>query len=333
MLSFQRPSSFVCRTLALTAVFGASVAVAGAQTETGTDAAAVLAKPTLNLQLSAAELNAANIFSSSSASSGDPDEVAGVTTDHLVPFNAMQYNGGRRYGRPRYRGGNTNADGSNKYEFFAGGGFTQPIGNTYHYYSPSYSFQVGAGRDFNKNFGLNLQFDWDNLAVNGRTIDEESYILSGDATNSTYNFDAHAHDWSFSIDPIYKIGGTEKLGAYVTAGAGFYHKVTQFTVPQTGEYCDYYGYCYEYTADSAFLGGTQVSNAPGFNGGFGLTYKLSRFSNERLYGEVRYVVTLNSQRQGYTYQNLATTTYSGYDYFPQNSNRTTYIPVKFGIRF
>jgi hypothetical protein len=76
-----------------------------------------------------------------------------------------------------------------------------------------------------------------------------------------------------------------------------------------------------------------TSNAAGVNGGFGLTWKFSHFSSERFYMEARYVFMANQGRTGYTAANVATTGYSGYDAYPANSHRTTYIPVKFGIRF
>ena len=76
-----------------------------------------------------------------------------------------------------------------------------------------------------------------------------------------------------------------------------------------------------------------TSNAPGFNAGFGLTYKFSRFSNERFYGEVRYVFMDNSYRPGVTVNPNVASTYLDTNDFPANSNRTTYFPIKFGIRF
>jgi hypothetical protein len=112
-------------------------------------------------------------------------------------------------------------------------------------------------------------------------------------------------------------------------GAGYYHKVTNFAEPTTEESC--YIYCEEYEVDANI--DHYTSNAFGVNGGFGLTYKMSHFSNERFYMEARYVLMLNSQRYGYTAANVATTSYNGYDAYPANSNRTTYVPIKFGIRF
>jgi hypothetical protein len=75
------------------------------------------------------------------------------------------------------------------------------------------------------------------------------------------------------------------------------------------------------------------------NGGFGFTYKLSQFSGERLFVEARYVLILNSQRNGLTASNINTTAGQAYynsgatDYYPANSNRTSYTAYKAGVRF
>ena len=331
-----RASRFLRRMLALPVVLGASVAAMSAQSSaqvSATQSGEAASGSNYNLQLPA-HLDLPAFSSSASSSSADAapsnEVLAANTADHFNFFNA-QY-GRQRYGRPRYRGGNTNGDGSEKYTFFAGAGFGQPVGNTYHYFTPNYGFQVGGGRNFSKHFGTMIQFDYDHFDLNKRTLGNQAYIYSGDAVASDNGIDASNHIWSFTIDPTYTFYSGEGLGAYVVAGVGFYHKVTDFSAPQQGFYCDpYYGICstveYQGTFDQ------YVSNAVGFNGGLGLTYKFSRFSNERLYAEARYVFIDNSQRNGYTVANLATTTYNGYNYFPANSNRTTYVPIKLGIRF
>ena len=160
--------------------------------------------------------------------------------------------------------------------------------------------------------------------MTGATISQQSYFYTGSYVNQ-YGIDANSHIWNFSIQPTYQIYSGEGLGAYITAGAGFYHKVANFTAPQQEQ--DYYGDVF--TVNQNF--DHYTSNAPGFDGGVGLTYKFSHFSTERLYAEVRYVYVDNSARPGIT---VATaTTYAGYNYFPQNSNTTAYIPIKFGVRF
>jgi hypothetical protein len=296
------------------------------------------------IQVPALDTSAAPLFSSSSDQAATPDgttTVASLNPAGGVNFaNYMQYGGGqrRRYGQPRYRGSNTNADGSPKYSFFAGAGLAQPIGNTWHYLTPSYGFQVGGGRNFNAKLGLMLQFDYDHFGFTGQTLSNQSYLYFDDSTPADNGLDGSSHIWSFTLNPVYNLVSGDKggVGAYLVAGTGFYHKVANFTTPQVqclDIYCFYQGY-----VNATFQHYT--SNAPGFSGGFGLTYKFSRFSNERFYMEARYVFMDNSQRQGYTVKNSSystggvfTSTYNGNDVYPANSNRTTYIPIKVGLRF
>ena len=345
MFTPTRPSGFVRRNLtqltALSAILGASVAVMSAQTSQTNDEsvapatsqtssvtaqAGVQAKRTLDLTIPAVSGDA--MFSSSNSE----NEVA-VNTDHFNFVNAMQYGGSQhqRYGRPRYRGGNTNADGSNKYDFFAGAGFTAPVGGNSDYLKTAWGIQVGGGRNFNKHVGLNVEFNWDQFGLTGQTLTNQSTLYFGpDPSSPNPNgLDANNHIWSFSIDPIYNLYSGEGLGAYVTGGVGFYLKVTNFTLPQEEESCYYF--CEVFEANETV--DHYTSNAPGFNAGFGLTYKFSRFSNERFYGEVRYVYIDNSYRAGYTLNNIASAPDTATNLFPQNSQTTSYFPVKFGIRF
>ena len=305
---------------------------------------AVQAQPSLDLHVPALDTSSDRLFSSSA----DEDAAAPVAVASLHPTvvnfgEGMQYGGGqrRRYGRPRYRGANTNADGSSKYIFYGGAGLGQPIGNTYHYLNPSYGIQVGGGRQFSNHFALPIEFDYDHFGFAKATLDNQ-FALYNSLGAGFSTLDGSSHVWSFSVDPTYTVYSGEGLGAYVVAGVGFYHKTATFTVPGEGEYCDDFGYCYTYTANEPV--DSYTSNAPGFSGGFGLTYKFSRFANERFYLEARYVFVDNSQRYGYTVNNIATPDslarpeYSAAspdpnNLYPANSNRTTYIPIKVGIRF
>lgn len=276
-----------------------------------------------------------NAMSSSSSSADAGDGLVTEASVHAVGPNfseMMQYGGRQRYGRPRYRGGNTNPDGSEKYTFFAGVGFTQPVGNTYHYLTPSYGFQVGGGRNFDKTFGLMAQFDYDNFGFNARTLGNQSNVYNNTfGPGAVSGLDGNSHVWSFTVDPTVSIYSGAGLGAYVVGGAGFYHKTANFQEPAAGLCYDvYYGY-YQCTANQTI--DKYTSNAPGFNGGLGLTYKFSRFSNERFYVEARYVFVDNSQRKGVTVATASPAQQNQTDFYPANSNRTTYVPVKVGVRF
>lgn len=337
MSKFYSFSSAVRRSFALAVVAGSALAVAGAQTVaqnpsgTGTGPA----QP-INFQAPTPALraNSEALFSSSvtpdadaSGSGAANSNLASLETNFKLPGVDAQY-GRRRYGAPRYRGSNTNPDGSEKYDVYVGAGFGIPAGTNSNYLKTSYGFEVGGGRNFNKHFGLNLEFAYDHFGMTGATISNQSYLYFDDPTNSN-GVDANSHIWNFSIQPVYQIYSGEGLGAYITAGAGFYHKVANFTLPEEEPYCDpFYGCEYIYVNANV---DHYTSNAPGFDGGIGLTYKFSHFANERLFAEVRYVYVDNSYRPGVT--DATATTYAGNNYFPQNSNTTSYIPVKFGVRF
>jgi hypothetical protein len=342
----SRSSVFVRRSAALAAVAGVFALGAHAQQiSQPADSVANAAPVPLFAALSTRPMDLATLAGvdySSSSDSLSPDDVAAgpETLNFLGTDPALQPPPRRRYGRPRYNDSSHNSDGSNKYTFEAGVGLTLPTGDTFHYFNTSYAFSVGGGRQFNKHFAVLLQFDYDHFGINGATLDKQlsiyDYGCSNTPAGSTClgSLDGNNHVWSFTLDPTYTFYQGDKMGAYVVVGAGFYHKVTNFTTPETGEECDPYYGCYE-VQENAIVD-HYTSNAVGFNGGFGLTYKFSRFADERFFVEGRYVFVDNSQRTGYTYADLqsgANSTYAGSNFFPANSNRTTYIPIKVGVRF
>jgi hypothetical protein len=188
-----------------------------------------------------------------------------------------------------------------------------------------------------------LQFDFDHFGLQQATINNEAYIYNyctvaefndslcspaGPApSGAAAQVGGNNHVWSFTLDPTFSLPTSGSLGAYFVVGAGFYHKVTNFTTPT--EECSYYYGCADYNANFDHY----TSNAFGANGGLGVTWKFSKFSNELLYGEIRYVFIDNQPRSGVTTQNVALSPLNATDFYPANSHRTTYFPVKFGIRF
>ena len=305
------------------------------QAQQSPSAASTVKAPTLVASESApAELALASTSSSSSSSSSDAVAEDRFDLDSAA-LGSSQPPPRRRYGRPSYASGNSNADGSPKYTFLAGMGPSLTVGNTHKYETPSYDFQFGGGRNFNKVYGLLLQFDYDHFGLQGATLSNQEYVYNYGCTtvlqqqnqcSLVSGLGGNNHVWSFTLNPTFTLASEGSAGAYLVVGGGFYHKVTNFTEPTVVE--SYYG---PYEADANV--DHYTSNAAGVNGGFGLTWKFSRFSSERFYMEARYVFIANQQRMGFTAQNVATTSYNGYNAYPANSHRTAYVPIKFGIRF
>lgn len=329
MMTLTRSIFVARRSMALCAVLGTGLTMANAQ-QTATPAASAPQAATLPAP-SAEPLT----FSSSSAD----NQVAMTETtpfDKFLAHDGTQPPPRRSYGRPRYRGSNQNADGSNKWAFEAAAGFTQPLGNTYHYLTPSYTFSVGGGRNFSKNFGVLLEYDYDRFGFNRRTLGNQqtlyNTILNYYGQGGVSGLDGNTHIHSVSVNPTFSVASGGSMGAYFSVGAGFYHKVADFTVPSTGIYCDpYYGVCYQYAANQII--DHYFSNAPGFNAAFGVTYKMGRWTGAKLFAEAKYVYIVTSQKTGITAATVTSSNYTALNDFPANSNRTSYMPVKFGIRF
>jgi hypothetical protein len=335
MSILSKSSSFLRGALALTVVFGCGVAM---NAQTTTDEANTTTPATLNA--------AVPMYSSSADQTVTPPANTNFAMN-VKPFDflsAMQYGSGARRGAPRYRGGNTNADGSNKWIFFGGVGLTSPIGNTHHYFTDSWGIQAGGGRQFSKKFALPVQFDYDNFGMTGQTIANQQALYAilvqqfnnanpGAGAVAPNPLDGNMHIWSFTVDPTETFSQTDSWGVYAVEGVGFYHKVSNFLTPETETFIDPIFGPESFTANEVI--DHYTSNAVGFNAGLGVTYKFSRFSNERFYGEVRYVFIDNSKRTGITLANANSNpnNYLVANDFQANSNRTGYFPIKFGIRF
>jgi len=320
----NRLSAFIGRTAAVTFLTAAGTIGLNAQQSAGTASSL----PPIGLQASlAAPLDLSTPddlkYSSSTGSAelANADSFSLSSSDDQPPPR-------RRYSRPNYNDSRTNSDGSAKYTFFIGGGFTLPVGGTHNYLATSYDVQAGAGRNFNKTYGVNVQFDWANFGFQTATLNNQLAIYNAPPLNADFTqLGGTSHDWSFSVGPIMNFYSSDTFGAYAVAGFGFYHKTANFTIPSLGEYCSPFYGCITYQANQTV--DKYTSNAIGVNGGFGMTYKFSRFAGERFYVEGRYVYTANSPRT-FSYGDANG---NGFNVFPQNSAKTTFIPIVFGVRF
>jgi len=332
MSSKNRLSAFIGHAAAVTFLAAAGTLGLHAQQSAGT----AQSLPPISLKSSlAAPLDLSTPDDLKYSSSTGSAELANVENFNLSSSDD-QPPPRRKYSRPNYNDSRTNSDGSAKYTFFVGGGFTLPVGGTHNYLATSYDVQAGAGRNFNKTFGVNVQFDWDNFGFQTATLNNQLAIYNSLCTPAEQaaglcspfaQLGGTSHVWSFTVDPIMNFYSSDTFGAYVVGGVGFYHKTANFTTPALGEYCDPFYGCITYQANQTI--DKYTSNAIGVNGGVGMTYKFSRFAGEKFYVEARYVYTANSPRPF----SLGDANGNGFNVFPQNSAKTTFIPVVFGVRF
>lgn len=263
--------------------------------------------------------------SADAVADGDPALALNAERDSLTADAAQPGPGRRRsYGRSRYQDRLHNADGSTKIAFMAGAGLNLPVGDANKYYTPSYTFGAGAGYNFNRTFGLLGEFHYDHMGVTSGAINTEYNNLLvalqpyGYSSSDLAGFDANAHILSLTFDPVVNFANqSSKVGAYVTGGVGYYRKTTNFTLPTAQTGCSYY-YCTTFYSNYNFDSAT--ANSFGYNAGFGLTYKLSEFSSERLFVDARY-----------NYMPISSN--NNQDFFVYNRRNTSFIPITFGIRF
>jgi hypothetical protein len=196
--------------------------------------------------------------------------------------------------------------------FEAGAGFNAPAGGTQKdYITWGGNFTLGAGYRFNRYVSALMEY---------QLIDDK---LPGALIAETGASGGNAHIWSLGIEPVVDLFPKSTNDLYVTGGAGFYRKVTNFTDPEESEYCSYY-YCgvgYENEVVGHFS-----SNQAGWNIGGGFQHRLGGIYGDgktKLFAEFRYLEVLTPS---------VTTEPNGLGLTTVAAD-TKLLPVTFGVRF
>ena len=207
--------------------------------------------------------------------------------------------GGNRQRYPQYPG--YESKGSH-IAFIGGAGFTAPIGNDTHGYETwGYNFTAGGGWNFTKKVGLLFEYQFNKNKIPGSTIAQVG-AQGG-------NINTHL----FLFDGVYYMSHRTN-GAYITGGAGFSRKVTNFTDLQQSSIC--YFFCYYVTQPVTIYNFSSTQAAVDL--GLGLYWKaFGQDSNGKLFVEARYVFVDSPK---------ATKTSDG-------EGTEEIIPVTVGIRF
>ena len=169
-----------------------------------------------------------------------------------------------------------------KWTFNVGGGANLPSGDTNKFVRGGGGVAAaGVARNYNKYFGIRLDFQFDNLPL------RDSALQAAQASSAT------SQVYSFNLDPIINIPVTSKWGGYVVFGPGFYHRTGKLdsstAIPGSGcnPFYTWWGSCYASSLplNGHFLSTTQ--NEFGYNFGGGITRKIR--GNIDFYAEFRWL--------------------------------------------
>jgi len=209
-------------------------------------------------------------------------------------------------------GGGGKGGWSSKLALNFGGGFDVVSGSTSDYANTGWDLEFGGGLHVGRGLSVlaDYQFISDGLP---------SKIVAEAGTQS-----GNIHVWGLSVDPVYDIFPKAANGVYVTGGAGFYRKTTNFQNATQQQYC-YYFYCGVGYANQTV--GHFSSNQAGFNIGGGYRHRfLGMYGDGRmeLYAEARYLDVLTPAVINKSPNGLGNTTIGA---------GTKLLPINFGLRF
>ena len=115
-------------------------------------------------------------------------------------------------------------------------------------------FSGGAGRNFNKTFGVSRPVRLGQLRLPDRNPEQAARHLQRTCTHRRVRhlpqLGGTSHVWSFTLGPIANFYTSDTFGAYAIGGVGFYHKTANFTIPAIGVYCDPFFGCYQLPGQS-----------------------------------------------------------------------------------
>ena len=259
--------------------------------------AAVVLGATMAQAQSGSFSNSSEASTDSSASFSSSNDFTFADASAAEPASPAAGHGGGQYD-------NRNARGGRHYAFEAGGGFNAPIGNDTPYVTWGGNLTVGGGLRFAPWFSLLGEYQFIDDKLPGAFIASANPAGGGNGAGGNTKIN------SLTVDPVINLLPKSRNSVYVTGGAGWYHKSTNFTVQ---ECCDFYGYPVVVTAASF------SSNQAGANLGLGYYHRLSGLYGDgtmKLFAEARYL-WINTPKIGET----------------NGLGRTELIPVTFGVRW
>ena len=181
----------------------------------------------------------------------------------------------------------------NRFNFTVGGGLGIGRGEVASFVGNSYHGVAGGGMNFSRMFGVDAEYMYYDLGL--RPSVSQSQHLNGATGNMQ----------SVSLDGIVTVPLHSKFGAYGIFGVGFYRRSVSanrelLIPPQACQpvWARWWGIkCLNGALDGTQTLSSYSKDAGGFNFGGGVTYRLSRFYNTKVFIEGRYHRAYHSDGQ------------------------------------
>ena len=168
-----------------------------------------------------------------------------------------------------------------RWNFNIGGGVGFPLSTTSDFVGNGANFVVGGGPSFTRYLGANAEFMWHDLPTKDSVV------------NALGVPDAHAREYSVTLNGILQNPGTSRIGAYIIGGGGWYHRSGKVTAPAlvAGTVCPafwvWWGTCVNGVWPANIVIASASSNSFGGNIGAGMSVRIGE-TPVKVYTELRY---------------------------------------------
>lgn len=159
-----------------------------------------------------------------------------------------------------------------------GAGFTTPVYGTGTRFDGGWNAGAGVGVNISKYLGVEGQFQFNDLDVNGATLNGLGFP------------DGTMRMWSATIDPVIHFAPSNKFNPYIIGGGGIYHRTVEFTAPTVATvagFDPFFGTFFPFNVAANQVLQSDTVNKPGWNAGAGFSIPLGS-SKMKLFAEARY---------------------------------------------
>ena len=167
-----------------------------------------------------------------------------------------------------------------------GAGFTTPVYGTGQRFDTGWNAGAGVGFNLSRYLGVEGQFQFNDLGVNGATLSGLGFP------------DGSMRMWSLTLDPVIHFAPSNKFNPYIIGGGGLYHRTVEFTAPTiatvTG-FDPFFGIFFPVNVAANQVLASNSVYKPGWNGGAGFSIPLGS-SKMKLFAEARYHYMYTSPR-------------------------------------